>query len=90
MSGQLWVSELEDALGDSPDLAVVRKNRASSGLIRYDSRSEREDWVQVIRETIAATKPRLQKLISVRLSLVAARSLHILLAKLTFKNTLAD
>src|SRR6188768_1479853 len=40
---------LEDALGDSPDLAVVRKNRASSG---------REDWVQVIRETIAATKPK--------------------------------
>ena len=49
---------LEDALGDSPDLAVVRKNRASSGLIRYDSRNEREDWVQVIRETIAATKPK--------------------------------
>ena len=49
---------LEDALGDPPDLAVVRKNRASSGLIRYDSRNEREDWVQVIRETIAATKPK--------------------------------
>ena len=31
---------LEDALGDPPDLAVVRKNRASSGLIRYDSRNE--------------------------------------------------
>ena len=25
---------LEDALGDPPDLAVVRKNRATSGLIR--------------------------------------------------------
>ena len=49
---------LEDALGDPPDLAVVRKNRASSGLIRYDSRNEREDWAQVIRETIAATKPK--------------------------------
>jgi len=49
---------LEDALGDPPDLAVVRKNRASSGLIRYDSRNEREDWVQVIRETIAAAKPK--------------------------------
>ena len=31
---------LEDALGDPPDLAVVRKNRATSGLIRYDSRNE--------------------------------------------------
>ncbi len=49
---------LEDALGDPPDLAVVRKNRAGSGLIRYDSRNEREDWVQVIRETIAATRPK--------------------------------
>ena len=49
---------LEDALGDPPDLAVVRKNRASSGLIRYDSRNEREDWAQVIREAIAATKPK--------------------------------
>jgi hypothetical protein len=49
---------LEDALGDPPDLAVVRKNRASSGLIRYDSRNENQDWPQVIRESIAATKPK--------------------------------
>jgi hypothetical protein len=49
---------LEDALGDSPDLAVVRRNRASSGLIRYDSRNETPDWPQVIREAIAATKPK--------------------------------
>jgi hypothetical protein len=53
-----WLaSGLEDALGDPPDLAVVRKNRASSGLIRYDSRNENQDWPQVIREAIAATKP---------------------------------
>ena len=45
---------LEDALGDPPDLAVVRKNRATSGLIRYDSRNETQDWAQVIREAIAA------------------------------------
>ena len=49
---------LEDALGDPPDLAVVRKNRATSGLIRYDSRNETQDWGQVIREAIAQTKPR--------------------------------
>jgi hypothetical protein len=49
---------LEDALGDPPDLAVVRKNRATSGLIRYDSRNETQDWGQVIREAIAQTKPK--------------------------------
>ena len=49
---------LEDALGDPPDLAVVRKNRATSGLIRYDCRNEKQDWAQVIREAIAATKPK--------------------------------
>ena len=38
---------LEDALGETPELAVVRKNRASSGLIRYDSRNENQDWAQV-------------------------------------------
>ena len=38
---------LEDALGDTPDLAVVRKHRAISGLIRYDSRNESQDWAQV-------------------------------------------
>ena len=38
---------LEDALADTPDLAVVRKNRANTGLIRYDSRNEKEDWAQV-------------------------------------------
>jgi hypothetical protein len=48
---------LEDALGDPPDLSVVRKNRASSGLIRYEGRNEKEDWPGVIRETIAASKP---------------------------------
>jgi hypothetical protein len=49
---------LEDALGDTPDLAVARRNRASSGLIRYDSRNENQEWAQVIREAIAATKPK--------------------------------
>ncbi|AMN40163.1 SGNH/GDSL hydrolase family protein [Rhodoplanes sp. Z2-YC6860] len=53
-----WLAHgLEDALGDTPDIAVVRKNRASAGLIRYDSRNESLDWPQVIRETLAHTKP---------------------------------
>jgi hypothetical protein len=49
---------LEDALGDSPDLGVVRKHRASSGLIRYDSRNEAQDWAHVAREAIAEAKPK--------------------------------
>ena len=49
---------LEDAFGDTPDLAVVRKNRASSGLVRYDSRNENQDWAAVAREAIAAAKPK--------------------------------
>jgi hypothetical protein len=49
---------LEDALGDSPDLGVVRKHRASSGLIHYDTRNEAQDWAHVAREAIAASKPK--------------------------------
>jgi hypothetical protein len=49
---------LEDALGDTPDLAVVRKNRAYGGLIRYDSRNETLDWAGVAREAITSTKPK--------------------------------
>src|SRR5262245_32164 len=53
-----WLAHgLEDALGDNPDIGVVRKNRASAGLIRYDSRNENLDWPQVIRETLAQSKP---------------------------------
>jgi hypothetical protein len=49
---------LEDALGDSPDLGVVRKQRASSGLIHYDSRNDTQDWARVAREAIAEVKPK--------------------------------
>ena len=49
---------LEDALGDSPDLGVVRKHRTASGLVRYDTRNETQDWTQVAREAIVAEKPK--------------------------------
>ena len=49
---------LEEALYDTPELGVVRKHRAGSGLIRYDSHIDAEDWAQVAREAIAASKPR--------------------------------
>jgi hypothetical protein len=49
---------LEDAVGDPPDFAVVRRNRTTSGLLRYDSRNEQLDWAGQVREAIAQTKPK--------------------------------
>jgi hypothetical protein len=47
---------LEDAFAEKPEIAIVRKQRADSGLIRYDQRRE-GDWPQVTREIVAAEKP---------------------------------
>jgi hypothetical protein len=47
---------LEDALSETPEIGIVRKHRAFSGLIRYETRSDAE-WPQVAREAIAAEKP---------------------------------
>src|SRR5262245_60414836 len=48
---------LEDAFSENPELAVVRKHRTDSGLIRYDQRRDLE-WPQVAREIIASEKPK--------------------------------
>src|SRR5262245_55680179 len=48
---------LEDTFAEKPEIAVVRKHRTDSGLIRYDQRRELE-WPQVVREIIAAEKPK--------------------------------
>jgi uncharacterized protein len=48
---------LEDAFSENPEIAVVRKHRTDSGLIRYDQRRDLE-WPQVAREIIAAEKPK--------------------------------
>jgi hypothetical protein len=48
---------LEDALADRPEFAVLRRNHAASGLIRYDPRRDIE-WPQAIKEMIAADKPK--------------------------------
>ena len=48
---------LEDAFAENPDISIVRKNRAASGLIRYDTRRETE-WAQIAREAITADKPK--------------------------------
>jgi hypothetical protein len=47
---------LEDAFSEKPEIAIVRKHRTDSGLIRYDTRRDTE-WPQVAREIIAADKP---------------------------------
>ncbi len=48
---------LEDAFSENPDVGTVRKHRTDSGLIRYDQRRDLE-WPQVVREIIAAEKPK--------------------------------
>src|SRR4029077_13922881 len=48
---------LEDAFSEKPEIAVVRKHRTDSGLIRYDQRRDSE-WPQVVREIITAEKPK--------------------------------
>src|SRR5262249_5534671 len=49
---------LEDASSEKTDIAIARKHRTDSGLIRYDQRRDSE-WPQVAREIIAAEKPQL-------------------------------
>ena len=48
---------LEDAFSEKPEINVVRKHRTDSGLIRYDPRRD-SDWVQAVRDAIAAEKPK--------------------------------
>jgi hypothetical protein len=49
---------LEEAFAETPEMAIVRKHRTTSGLIRYDNRRDVE-WPQVVKEVIAADKPKL-------------------------------
>jgi uncharacterized protein len=48
---------LEEALSEKPEFSIVRKHRTTSGLIRYDTRRDVE-WPQVVKEIIAADKPK--------------------------------
>jgi len=47
---------LEEQLAETPEIGIVRKHRAFSGLIRYEQKSDAE-WPKVARELIAAEKP---------------------------------
>ena len=48
---------LEEALADTPEVGVVRKIKGSSGLIRYEARSDTPDWAQVAKDILATEKP---------------------------------
>jgi uncharacterized protein len=48
---------LEDAYAERPEIGILRKNRTTSGLIRYDPKRD-VDWAQTAREIIAAEKPK--------------------------------
>jgi hypothetical protein len=46
---------LEDAFSDSPEIAVVRKNKLHSGLVRYEAKGDL-DWWRVARDILAQEK----------------------------------
>ncbi len=46
---------LEDAFSDSPEVAIVRKNKPHSGLLRYEYKSDL-DWWHVARDILAQEK----------------------------------
>jgi len=46
---------LEDAFSDSPEVAIVRKNKIHSGLLRYEPKGDL-DWWHVARDTLTQEK----------------------------------
>lgn len=47
---------LEEAFSDTPDVGIIRRNRAFSGLIKYDARGTKQ-WTDVARDELANSKP---------------------------------
>jgi hypothetical protein len=47
---------LEDAFSDSPEVAIIRKNKIHSGLLRYEAKGDL-DWWHVARDILAQEKP---------------------------------
>lgn len=48
---------LDETLGDASETGVVRKIRASSGLVRYEPRSDGPEWSQAVKDILAQDKP---------------------------------
>ncbi len=52
-----WLAHgLEDAFADAPEIAIIRRSKANSGLLRYDSRSDL-DWWHAARDILAQETP---------------------------------
>src|SRR5262249_47127580 len=47
---------LEDAFSDSPEIAIIRKNKVHSGLVRYDQKGDL-DWWHAARDSLSQEKP---------------------------------
>lgn len=47
---------LEDAFSDAPEIAIIRKSKAHSGLLHYDAKGDL-DWWHVARDAVTADKP---------------------------------
>ena len=53
-----WLAHgLDDAFSETPEIAIIRKHKSFSGLIKYESKPDAPEWAQVARELIAAEKP---------------------------------
>src|SRR3954447_25592598 len=48
---------LEEAFAETPEIGVLRKARANTGLIRGETRGESYDWPTAAREILNAEKP---------------------------------
>ena len=48
---------LEDAYTERPDMGVIRKHRATSGLIKYQPKGEPSDWAAAAKGILATEKP---------------------------------
>jgi uncharacterized protein len=52
-----WLGHgLEEVYADNPEVGVVRKIRANTGLLRNESRTESYDWIQSAREFVTHEK----------------------------------
>lgn len=48
---------LEQAYGDEPDIGIVRKVKANTGLIHYQLKGDPADWPAAAKEILASEKP---------------------------------
>jgi len=48
---------LDETYTDQPDTGVVRKIKATAGLVRYEAKNENLDWAQALKDTLAGEKP---------------------------------